>query len=809
MTIMVAVVKTQSQNPRRASEARSPPAWQKQPSTGSQSADPSSSSAPGRQWLKNSIIERMLTESQILKKQPEQSQFRCGWHLIQGPMADIQPRDMHFDALAEQYFAGKQWKDLNAAEQAHVFTVALRATSFLIDPDAPYMRWWDIVILSCLFFTALVTPFEVGFLEGQINALFFVNRIVDFMFLKDMCMQFVIKLKVRSNKGGKTFILDRRKIARHYLRGWFFLDLISILPYDIAGLFLQSSGMKQLKVLRTIRLFRLLKILRVLRASRMLKRWENRISMPFAHQALARFLVIIIFISHWMACVWGLVGSVLGTNLVCDPGPIVVPDASPAGQSWVTVKDWPPDSPCMPGHMYFSSLHFAVMTITSIGYGDITPTRLEEYLVCILCQFSGAIAWAFIIGSACGVISNMNPLRMIYEQEMDALNVMLEEEKHLGPNLKSQLRQYVRDKQKHHMLQRSRGISEEFSPDLRGELTMEISTGRAIRCVWYLQNLDGWCLVEVAQALSAYLFSRNEQCIEVVGCLGICDRGAVAVAGRVFVAGGTWGEDMIVQWEELQETNIAIALTGAEVLALSKSNLFKILHAYPAASKSVRKAALQIAARRAMRMIYRDRDAMRKDHEEASLRVKQVFESCEVWGRSSSKNSSARASRTSLQRSNSHYDHMFAPSEMSQKFLWEELQNIRNTCTQGLAELHQSINNIPTEQPRKCPSYLDTFGSPEKKQAEAGATDEYQTPPWPNGGMMPNGQGTTVAEIAQKIAELSEQLTKLAPEYSQAMPGVPKLPRRIVPLALPISPPAVRPPDEGDSELIAAISELQ
>jgi hypothetical protein len=41
----------------------------------------------------------------------------------------------------------------------------------------------DAVVLLALVFTATVTPFEVAFLSTSLNALFFLNRVVDLVFL--------------------------------------------------------------------------------------------------------------------------------------------------------------------------------------------------------------------------------------------------------------------------------------------------------------------------------------------------------------------------------------------------------------------------------------------------------------------------------------------------------------------------------------------------------------------------------------------------------------------------------------------------
>jgi hypothetical protein len=60
-------------------------------------------------------------------------------------------------------------------------------------PGNPYLERWDIVILLCLFFTATFTPYEVAFLpSGKIDGIFWLNRFVDLLFIKDMIMNFLI-----------------------------------------------------------------------------------------------------------------------------------------------------------------------------------------------------------------------------------------------------------------------------------------------------------------------------------------------------------------------------------------------------------------------------------------------------------------------------------------------------------------------------------------------------------------------------------------------------------------------------------------
>ena len=49
--------------------------------------------------------------------------------------------------------------------------------------QSPFLHKWDVLTMLCLIFTALVTPVEVAFLKTQIDTLFFINRVIDLIFV--------------------------------------------------------------------------------------------------------------------------------------------------------------------------------------------------------------------------------------------------------------------------------------------------------------------------------------------------------------------------------------------------------------------------------------------------------------------------------------------------------------------------------------------------------------------------------------------------------------------------------------------------
>ena len=96
---------------------------------------------------------------------------------------------------------------------------------WIIDPRKnEHVGHWDGVTSLALVFTALVTPYEVAFLPAPraccLDSLFFINRVVDLIFVLDMCLQFCLAYpNYISVLDGTAWITDYRKIARNYLRG--------------------------------------------------------------------------------------------------------------------------------------------------------------------------------------------------------------------------------------------------------------------------------------------------------------------------------------------------------------------------------------------------------------------------------------------------------------------------------------------------------------------------------------------------------------------------------------------------------------
>merc|ERR1719162_245398 len=108
-----------------------------------------------------------------------------------------------------------------------------------------------------LCFVAIVCPIQISMLESKIDPLFMVNTIIDGVFFLDMILQFFVMYPKRTSYG--TALEHRPEaIAKNYLKTWFTIDLLSIVPFDLISILSDQDKMSQIKAVKAIRLLRLI-----------------------------------------------------------------------------------------------------------------------------------------------------------------------------------------------------------------------------------------------------------------------------------------------------------------------------------------------------------------------------------------------------------------------------------------------------------------------------------------------------------------------------------------------------------------------
>ena len=493
----------------------------------------------------------------------------------QGPEDDFDPR------------RPESAKILNAEDEEEKARLGLptsfgrlsRKNPWLLNPRSPRMMYWDALVGTFLLFTATFTPYEVAFLgDGDgltvtVDARFVINRIVDLGFLMDMGFNFFLPYQTSDNR----MITDHPTIVRKYLFGWFPLDCVSIVPYDLIGAMMQDDSLSNLKVLRAIRLLRLAKLLRIIRLGRLFRRFEATHEVNYAVLALNKFGFGILFLAHWMACLFYLIAATEAKENNWVTGYFDV-----SAEDGLAIDK---------GSLYVASVYWAVATLSTLGYGDVIPATNAERLYAVAGTFVGGAVYAYLLGSVCSIITNLDEGSNTFYRQMDELNRFMKE-KSITTELRVKLRDYFRFRRNSRALVEWSGVMHLMSDALRLDVAEEVFGGW-IRAMPIFRDCPKRLPAMLSAHLSSLVLSPHENIMANPvrrDSLFIVEKGLVAHRGKIQETGSLLGIERIYKapGDLLESSPPAVTLCHAVVLCLKRDALLGVVAEFPETQRQMR-----------------------------------------------------------------------------------------------------------------------------------------------------------------------------------------------------------------------------
>ena len=201
----------------------------------------------------------------------------------------------------------------------------------MIYPNDKYEEmFWDSFMAIILLITCFITPINLAFSEETEEVQWYVvfNYVIDFLFACDI----IVNFNCATQNEAYDIDDDRYSIAKKYLKGWFIIDTLAIMPFSvIIGAFSGSSEIDTLsqsetdiqanQFVRVARLSKLYKLVKITRLFRLFKFMQNKnkavkklnsaMKMGMAFERLAFFLLVLVLLSHFIGCFWGVAGLLL------------------------------------------------------------------------------------------------------------------------------------------------------------------------------------------------------------------------------------------------------------------------------------------------------------------------------------------------------------------------------------------------------------------------------------------------------------------------------------------------------------------
>ena len=234
---------------------------------------------------------------------------------------------------------------------------------WLLFPVAPRKTLFDLLVLVCVILSCMVVPYRAAFDDEATGPFLHLDLLVQLIFCVDLALNFNTAFLHHDQ-----WVIHRPTIARHYLRGWFWVDAPASLPLlELYSLMRPDSDVidpKQLLLLRALRLFRLLRLLKILKLGEAVRSLEHATGVDLTGLQALNVVLLVGAFTHLAACVF-YAASVSST--------------ASYGQSWAGL---------------FFEVDGGGAAGTSAG-----PPPFERYIVCVL--------WA--LGLVTGINADVQP----------------------------------------------------------------------------------------------------------------------------------------------------------------------------------------------------------------------------------------------------------------------------------------------------------------------------------------------------------------------------------------------------------------
>ncbi|XP_044591051.1 potassium voltage-gated channel subfamily H member 7 isoform X12 [Cotesia glomerata] len=283
---------------------------------------------------------------------------------------------------------------------------------------SPFKAVWDWIILLLVMYTAIFTPYVAAFLlsEPDYNSrkakkysddpIVIIDLIVDVTFVIDILINFRTTF-VNTND---EVVSGPWKIAVHYLRGWFIIDLVAAIPFDLLlyGYNTDELGLDKDETTTLMGLLKTARLLRLVRVARKIDRYSE-----YGAAVLLLLMATFALIAHWMACIWYAIGNAERPLLKSKVGWLDIL-ANDTHQFYYHNNTGGPSIKSR----YITALYFTFSSLTSVGFGNVAPNTDTEKIFTIVVMLIGSLMYASIFGNVSAIIQRLYSGTARYHTQM-------------------------------------------------------------------------------------------------------------------------------------------------------------------------------------------------------------------------------------------------------------------------------------------------------------------------------------------------------------------------------------------------------
>ncbi|RUS92220.1 hypothetical protein EGW08_000073, partial [Elysia chlorotica] len=457
---------------------------------------------------------------------------------------------------------------------------------------SPFKAVWDWIILLLVIYTAVFTPYAAAFLlseekkkerqatieERYSEPLTIIDLIVDIMFIIDIFINF---RTTYVNKNDEV-VSHPGKIAVHYFKGWFLIDVVAAIPFDLL-----LFGSETDETTTLIGLLKTARLLRLVRVARKLDRYSE-----YGAGVLLLLMATFALIAHWLACIWYAIGN-MERKLEQEVRFGWLDELAKQTHQFYNESD--ENSGPTIKSKYVTALYFTFSSLTSVGFGNVSPNTNSEKIFSILIMLIGSLMYASIFGNVSAIIQRLYSGTSRYHTQMLRIKEFIRF--HQIPNpLRQRLEEYFQ-----HAWSYTNGIDmnmvlKSFPECIQADVCLHLNRNLLQNCPAFKSASPG-CLRTLSMKFKTTHVPPGDTLVhrgDVLSALYFISRGSIEILKDDIVVAILGKEDVfgenICKHETVGKSSCNVrALTYCDLHKIHRNDLLEILEMYPEFAEEFRK----------------------------------------------------------------------------------------------------------------------------------------------------------------------------------------------------------------------------
>nr|QCT84044.1 potassium channel SKOR [Thinopyrum elongatum] len=292
--------------------------------------------------------------------------------------------------------------------------------SFVMDPNGRLYRMWSNMMFLWSIYSVFYTPFAFCFFRGIPEHLMDLEC-AQLIFLADVAVHFFLAYR---DSHTHRVVYDKQRIALRYIKGSFALDMLGCFPWDAIYKF---TGRKEMvRYLVWLRLYRARKI------QGFFKKMEKDIRISYLFTRIVKLVTVELYCTHTAACVFYYLATTLPPAL---EGGTWIGRLTMGDHSYINFREVDLLT------RYVTSLYLAIVTMATVGYGDIHAANTREMVFIMVYVSFDMLLGAYLIGNMTALIVKGSRTERFRDKMTELTRYM--NRNRLGSDIRSQVKAHL------------------------------------------------------------------------------------------------------------------------------------------------------------------------------------------------------------------------------------------------------------------------------------------------------------------------------------------------------------------------------